>query len=195
MNITPQNTAQLETFQDLLLKWNAKINLISRNTEHDIWQRHIMDSAQIIKLIPENAKTLIDFGSGAGLPGLIIAILKPEITVHLIESDARKYAFLREIKAKLSLTNVTIHNSRIEKIIDLQADIITARAFADVKTFIEFALPFQNTNCLNILLKGSNVVSEIENAKEFYDFNMEMHPSLTDETGKILTITNIAKKA
>jgi len=188
---------QLEFYQQLLLKWNQKINLIGQGTESDFRRRHIDDSLQVCEYIPKTAKTLADFGSGAGLPGLIIAIAKPEIQAHLIESDSRKCAFLQEAKAQLQLPNIVIHNDRVEKIRDLKPDIITARAFSDLKTFLEIALLFQNNNnpnLLNILLKGGNVDSEIETAKKFYDFKYEIHKSATDESGKILLITSIGNR-
>src|SRR6202044_3793088 len=118
------------TYVDLLGAWNRRINLVGRNTIGDVWRRHILDCAQLIRYVPPQARVLVDLGSGAGLPGLVLAILGvPE--VHLVESDLRKAAFLREA-ARVTGATAQIHPQRAEKMPRLAADLITARAVASL---------------------------------------------------------------
>ena len=126
--VSRETLERLTIYADLLVKWQAKINLVGPETLADLWSRHMLDSAQLFPLIRPDAKRLVDLGSGAGFPGLVLGVMgAPD--VHLVESDARKCAFLREA-ARLTGTTVTIHNKRIEQVAPLGADVVTARALA-----------------------------------------------------------------
>ncbi len=122
-NVSRETLARLERYAELLEKWNRRINLVGRGTIDDLWRRHMLDSAQLLPLIPDSAESLVDLGSGAGFPGLVLAICGVE-NVHLIESDRKKSAFLREV-ARETAAPVTIHNKRIEEIESFQVDIDT----------------------------------------------------------------------
>ncbi len=192
--IVPRGTIEkLEAYVALLLKWNKKINLIGKGTEEEIWERHILDSAQLLKFIPEEKKSLLDVGSGAGLPGMILAILGfPKIT--LVESDNRKCAFLEEAKRITSSDMVTIHNQRIEQGNLGGFDVITCRAFAPLSDILLKTAKMQSPKCLNLYLKGSNVHTELEEANKKFEFDVKLHPSITDSKGYVVAIGNMRAK-
>lgn len=179
---------QLERYVEILLKWNAKINLIG--DEKNIWERHIWDSYQLVELIPENAKTLIDFGSGAGLPGLVIAMAHP-IHVTLVERDQRKSAFLIEATRMLELKNVTVVNADI-KILEVKPyDVVTARALTSLDELCALSHPFMGTNSICLFAKGESHAKELEAAKANWNFESSLRPSVTQPKAAIVTITNL----
>ena len=187
---------KFKIYEETLKKWQKKINLVSPTTLSDIVNRHIMDSAQLAPLITGRHKKILDMGSGAGFPGLVLAILnqnegRGDWNVHLVESDARKCAFIQEV-ARLTNTKIYLHNCRIESLTDFKADVITARALKEVKTLIEYAVPFllPGTHCL--FLKGKNVDLELEWATNSYNFVVKKIPSIT-QGSFILEITEISE--
>ena len=111
--MTPEQTDRLRLYVDLLKKWQKTINLVGKNTLEDAWDRHILDSAQLSAHIPQHA-TLLDIGSGAGFPGLVLAILRPDISVTLVESDTRKCVFMQTVARETHCGNVTVLNDRVE---------------------------------------------------------------------------------
>ena len=193
-NVSRETFLNLELFSSLLLKWNSSINLIGKSTEDDIWERHIVDSVQIHEYIPDRAKILTDFGSGAGLPGMVIAIMGfPE--VNLIESDSRKCAFLTNVAGTLNLKNVKIHNQRIEKMKPIKSDVVTARAYASVNDILKNSRNFLKTQGLNILLKGSNVNSELDEAVKNFKFDAKLYPSITNKESSIVVISGLKNES
>jgi 16S rRNA (guanine527-N7)-methyltransferase len=150
---SPETAARLAAYRDLLLRWNTRINLISEETATDIDQRHIADCAQLQPLLPP-AGPIADIGSGAGLPGLVLAIMQPEREIHLVESDKRKAAFLVEASAQLKLPMLRVHACRAEnaKLPPLSA--ITARALAPLATLLRFP---STTNPEATILRLSNI--------------------------------------
>lgn len=168
--------SKTEQYVELLLKWNQKINLISPKTEDDIWQRHIEDCKSILQFIDEgDSKSLLDMGSGAGLPGVIIAINKPNIECYLVESDSRKCMFLQEVRQQLDLKNLNIINDRIENIDGFKVDIITARALASFNRLVEYSKAFLGHNPKLLFMKGLKLEEEIMDAKENFDFDYKIH--------------------
>jgi 16S rRNA (guanine527-N7)-methyltransferase len=192
-DVSRETFARLEAFVALLLKWNKAINLVSKSqtSPEDVWQRHIIDSIQLASYIPKNTRTITDFGSGAGFPGLILAILD-KWQVHLIESDQRKCAFLMEATRELP-NKVFIHNERIENLEAWDSDILTARALAPLDKLLDLTNNFHKINNICLFLKGQNVVEEIEQATKYWDIHHEIFQSATSETGKILKISNIRR--
>ena len=183
---------KLKTYHDLLLKWQKTINLISPTTIDHAWERHFEDSIQLNDYIPEGTKTICDIGSGAGFPGLVLAILNPDIEFYLIESDTRKCAFLKNVSRETSCENVVIHNDRIEnKIGDIKADLITARALASLRSLIDYGYPHHQNY---LLLKGKNWQDEISEAEKKYAFDVQDLSSKTDDYARILIVGNIAQK-
>ncbi len=175
----------------LLLKWNKKINLIGPATESDIWLRHIEDSVQLVPLIPTTAKTLVDFGSGAGLPGLVIAIQCPELSVTLVEQDQRKAAFLTEAKHRLGLSNVTIQAIDIAQL-EGHYDIVTARALATLDTLLAMAAPHVSANAICLFPKGKNYAQEIDVAQKNWHFLETAFASKTNPISSILCISELS---
>jgi 16S rRNA (guanine527-N7)-methyltransferase len=151
----------------------------------------VLDSAQLFPLIPEGARVLIDLGSGAGFPGLVLAILGvPE--VHLIESDARKCAFLREA-ARVTGTPVAIHAGRIEAMAPLPADVITARALAPLPKLLDIAAPFLQPHSICVFLKGKTAAEELRQARRQWQMKEEILPSRTDPAASILALRQVAR--
>lgn len=191
-NVSRETFLALEKFAELLLKWNQKINLVSKKIDsEELWQRHIFDSAQMISFIPENKTKIIDFGSGAGFPGLILAILGG-YQVTLIESDQRKCAFMQEAAAKFNL-QAHIITSRIEDVKPLDCDIITSRALAPLVKLLEYAEPFLEKDNFMLLLKGQNVVEEIREASIYWDFEYKILPSALNQDGCVLRISKVRR--
>src|SRR6185437_2262239 len=161
-NVSRETLDRLIRYVDLLTAWNARINLVGRNTLGDVWRRHILDSAQLYPHIPQGTRLLIDLGSGAGLPGLILSILGvPE--VHLVESDARKAVFLREA-ARVTGATASVHALRIDRVKPLVAQVVSARALAPVAELLEISERFRTPDTICVFLKGENVQEELTEA-------------------------------
>jgi len=191
VDVSRETQARLVAYVALLTKWNAKINLVGPATLPDVWRRHILDSAQIHGQIA-GAGTLVDLGSGAGLPGLILAILGgPQ--VHLIESDARKCAFLHEA-ARVTGTAVTIHNKRIEAVPAIEADIVTARALAPLAQLLDHAVRFLKPGGKCVFLKGARQADELTEARKTWHMVVTERPSRSDPSGTILEVESPARE-
>jgi len=190
-NVSRETFAKLDGFIFELIKWNKKINLVSKkhSSFSDVWQRHIVDSAQLIKYFPESTKKIIDFGSGGGFPALVLAIIGG-YEIHLIESDSRKCAFLNQIKSLFDL-NVHIHNERIENINPFESDVITARALAPLSGLLDLTWGFVQKTKLCIFLKGENVVEEIDEASGSWNFDYSLFCSVSNRGGQIIVIKNV----
>lgn len=183
MNFSQKTLDKLKIYEETLKKWQSKINLISPSTIPDIWDRHIMDSAQLYPLITKQPQVILDLGSGAGFPGLVLAILnqtegKGNWAVHLVESDTRKCAFMQEV-LRLCQIHATVHNCRIEDMEPIPVDVITARALKETKTLLYYSYPFLKPNTYCLFLKGENAELELTWAANEYNFLVEKIPSLT----------------
>ena len=190
MKHSPETAARLAAYRDLLLRWKTRINLISVETAGEIDQRHIADCAQLQPLFPP-AGPIADIGSGAGLPGLVLAIIQPEREVHLVESDKRKAAFLVEASAQLTLPMVRIHACRAEntKLPPLSA--ITARALAPLATLLPYADKFLAPGGIAVFPKGKTAEKELTEAALGWHFTCERFPSATNPEATILRLSNI----
>lgn len=192
---TSQVIEKLEIYVKMLLEWQSAINLVAPSTLPQIWERHILDSAQIWPLIVRDGTNsrIIDLGSGGGLPAIVLAILGAE-HVTMIESDLRKSVFLREVSRETNLTNVTILNKRCEQVDGVKAPIVTARAVASLLQLVGWAKPFLEKDGLMIFPKGQDYQSEIDELSEEFEEelvgNIETIQSITDENAKIVLIYN-----
>jgi len=187
--VSRETLDRLEAYVALLGAWNARINLVGRNTMGDVWRRHILDSAQLFALLPRRTRVLVDLGSGAGLPGLILAAMGvPE--VHLIESDQRKAAFLREA-VRVTGVAATVHAVRVESVPALVADAVTARALADLSQLIEISKKFRNSRTVSLFLKGESVEGELLAAQARWRMDASMLPSRSDPGGIVLRLEEI----
>jgi 16S rRNA (guanine527-N7)-methyltransferase len=188
-DVSRETLARLETYAALLRKWQKAINLVSRDSLADLWRRHMLDSAQLFPLLPENSRTLVDLGSGAGFPGLVLAALGvPE--VHLVESDARKCAFLREAARALDVA-VRIHNCRAEDMPAMAADVITARALASLPDLLDLAGRFIGPHTICLFLKGKGVDEELTRAGERWSMTLARQSSASDPSGTILRLEHV----
>ncbi len=185
---------KLNIFADNFIKWQKKINLVSNSSLLDFWNRHVLDSAQLLKFVSRESKTILDLGTGGGFPGLILAIFLSEINEHtrvvLVDSDTRKCAFLSET-LRLCNVDAKVFSKRIEKIKPFPADIITSRAFASLRDFLNYASSFMLSETKCLALKGATVkeeLSEINSSKYIFNFV----PSITNNSGQI-AIIHLAK--
>ena len=186
---------KLALYSSLLTKWQAKINLISPASLPDARTRHFEDSLQLLPHIPAAAKTLYDLGSGAGFPGLVLAMARPDLAVHLCEVDQRKSAFLQTVSRE-TLTPVSVHVSRVEAV-DLPApDVITARALASLAALLKLTERWWTARpaCTLILPKGAAFEEEILEARKDYEFSLASHPSKTDAKARVLVLTEVTKR-
>jgi len=180
--------ADLEIYRARLEDWNQRMNLVGPATLPTFWSRHALDSAQLLPLAPE-ALTWADLGTGAGLPGVVLAILnrdRPGFHVHLVESMAKRCRFLEAMAEELGLP-ATVHNARAEAL-DLSVDIVTSRACAPLVRLLGYARPYFRRGAGALFLKGQDVVAEIEDATRSWDFEVDILPSLSDDRGRILRI-------
>jgi 16S rRNA (guanine527-N7)-methyltransferase len=199
MDVSRETEGQLRAYQSLLTKWQQKINLVSPTTIKDAWARHFEDSLQILPLLPSQAKTLYDLGTGAGFPGLVLAISNPNLAVTLVESDAKKCAFLSAVSRETGAP-VTVKNARIEVATEElpPPDIITARALASLESLFSYVWPWAEKapNLTLIFPKGENWRAEIEAAKVAgWAFEHTETPSVTDKAARILVFTNLRKNS
>lgn len=188
--VSRETLDRLEAYVGLLKAWNRRINLVGGSTLGDPWRRHILDSAQLYPHVPAKARVLVDLGSGAGLPGLVLAAMGvPE--VHLVESDQRKAAFLREAVRVTSIP-ATIHAARAERI-SLVADVVTARAVAPLPDLLALAAPFLGANSVALFLKGRTAREELTLAEKTWKMRSRLLPSSSDPGGMLLILEAIVR--
>ena len=194
VDVSRETIADLEAFAQLATKWTPKINLIARGTIGDIWDRHIVDSAQIYRFAPESYDTWVDIGSGGGFPGIVMAILgkalQPAARFVLIESDQRKATFLRIAARELGLS-VDVIAERIESAPQQAADVVSARALAALSGLLPLAQRHLKTDGLALLHKGRQARQEVADAQKNWSFDLEDHVSITDPESRILAIRRI----
>ena len=184
--VSRETLERLEAYVALLAAWNRRINLVGATTMGDPWRRHVLDSAQLLPHLPQAARVLVDLGSGAGLPGLVLAILGvPE--VHLVESDRRKAAFLREA-ARITGAPAAIHAQRVETLPRLTADAITARAVASLPDLLDIAEPFIGRHSICLFLKGRTAEEELTLAAKSWKMKSRLLPSLSDPGGMLVIL-------
>ena len=194
--VSRETYEKLEIFYETLIKWQKSINLVSNSSLKHIWTRHFLDSAQLYNFTKEINGKILDMGSGAGFPGIILAMMGNE-KVNVVESDQRKCTFMREV-ARLSNTNLEIHNCRIEELQFINPDLIVSRALAPLKKLIEYVENHIYKNKLStkkipkmLFLKGKLYNEELRDLKKIRKFEFKVYPSITDEYGKIIYINNL----
>jgi 16S rRNA (guanine527-N7)-methyltransferase len=193
-DVSRETIARLETFAKVLLKWTAKINLVSPSTVPDIWNRHIVDSAQIYPYDP--GPHWLDLGSGGGLPGVVCAIIAaekhPDTKFTLVESDQRKATFLRTAFRTLALEH-TVLAKRVEDIAGQQASCLTARALKPLPALLPMAERHLQNDGLAIFPKGKTYGDELREAQQNWHFDVTLKPSMTDENARIIELRNIRR--
>jgi len=179
---------KMETYHALLLKWQKAVNLVSPNTIDHAWTRHFLDSVQLSAYISPDVRVVADLGVGAGFPGLVLAILRPDLDVHLVESDYKKCQFLGHVSREAKIA-VSIHNKRIEDVYsDFIPDLVCARALAALGQLFDYALPWaENNKDLQFLfLKGARAKEEVVQARQSYYFECDVFSSVTDPHAQVL---------
>lgn len=188
LNVSRETLGRLKLYVGLLQDWNSRHNLVSAASLEDVWRRHVLDSAQLVRLLPAGARTLVDLGSGAGFPGLILALLlEDELSVTLIEATAKKARFLTEVATRTGVA-VQILHGRIEETPPAIFDVITARACAPLDRLLGYAQRFAGPGSVCLFLKGQNVGVELTEALNSWRINVQRHPSISDPAGTILEV-------
>jgi 16S rRNA (guanine527-N7)-methyltransferase len=191
MSVSRETLERLSLYLDLLRRWQPAINLVGSATLADPWRRHFLDSAQLAAHLPAAATNLVDLGSGAGFPGMVLALLGAR-GVHLIEADRRKAEFLRAV-ARATGAPVTIHAARIERMPGWPAEVIVARALAPLPRLLELAERFLAADSVCLLLKGKSVVGELTDARVSWHMASEILSSLSGPTGVVLQLRGIRR--
>jgi 16S rRNA (guanine527-N7)-methyltransferase len=195
VDVSRETRDQLEALALTLARWQKAINLVGKGTLEDVWARHILDSAQLLPLIPRSAQSLADLGSGGGFPGLVLAALRPELQVTLIEADARKGAFLGEAGRRMGLkTQPKIVISRIEAAPPAGADVVTARALAPLGQLLAWAAPHRGEKAICLFHKGKGWQGEVSEAKKDWDLEAQPFSSVTDRDAVLLRISQFSAK-
>jgi 16S rRNA (guanine527-N7)-methyltransferase len=184
--VSRETIERLKRYLELLGEWQTRMNLVGASTMADPWRRHILDSLQLLPLLPEGTRRLVDLGSGAGLPGLILAIAGVPAVV-LIESERRKAAFLREVARELGV-GVKVHASRLQAVRPFAADVVTARALAPLDELLGLAGRFAGPRTVGLFLKGRAAEAELTAARRQWTMKVEQHRSLSDPEGQVLII-------
>lgn len=183
--------AKLEQYAALIRRWNPHINLVARSSVDDLETRHIQDSLQLNDLAPSTQGSWLDIGSGGGLPGLILAICRPQNPFRLVDSDNRKVAFLQTVIRELSLSNCTAEAARIENLAPAQALIVSARALAPLNRLMPYLDRHLAPEGTAWLMKGRSWQTELDPAQNSWRFELQVHPSNTEDGAAILQIWNV----
>lgn len=192
--VSQQTLERLQAYADLLIKWQKKINLVGGNTIQDLWLRHMLDSAQLYPLLPEPECSIIDFGSGAGFPGLVLAIMGGP-TVTLVESDGRKCAFLAEaIRVTEIGPSARLENRRIEDVEPVRVDVVTSRALASLEKLLTFAEPFLGEGTICLFPKGKKADEELTETEKNWMMRVSKVQSQSDHSGAILKLESISRR-
>lgn len=195
--VSRETFTRLKAYEASLHEWQNKFNLVSNASLSQAWERHFLDSAQLFSLIPEKAETLVDFGSGAGFPGLVLAIMAAEKTpylkLRLIESIKKKTLYLNEVVKLTGINNVEVINDRIENIKTKTVDVITSRAMCALTELLKYTQKFAGPKTVCIFPKGKKFPEEISEAQKEWSFIYQAVPSEQSNEGAILVITDIKK--
>ena len=188
-DVSRETCDKLAIYASLLEKWQKSINLVSHSTISSLWERHILDSAQLLPYLPKEPRRILDCGSGAGLPAVILAILTDH-QIEMAESDTRKCAFMQTALRETG-SKALIHNERLEKIAFRDADIITARAFASVEKILELTSAQHKEGQIFWLLKGRTVNEELTHKAVSNKITYQNYDSLVAGDGVITRLTRL----
>ena len=191
-NVSRETISKLEIYAECLIEWQSKFNLIGKSTINSLWHRHILDSIQLVSTIPEDFQSLMDIGTGAGLPGFILAIYYNELgkDIYLVDSNKKKCTFLDHVATRCNV-DVKIYGERLQDLAvkdSFKVDVITARAFASIDNIMSLSRPYSHKKTKYLLQKGVNAKSELTNAKISSKLRVEFINSVTQENSYILNI-------
>jgi 16S rRNA (guanine527-N7)-methyltransferase len=189
VDVSRETLERLAAMVSTLARWQKAINLVGRATLEDIWVRHVLDSAQLAPLIPPEARSLTDLGSGGGFPGLVLAALRPDLNIALIESDARKGAYLGEAARLMGLPKAPrVVVGRIEAVALAKGDVVTARALAPLDQLLAWAAPHRTNPAICLFHKGKGWQEELTKARQYWEIDVQSFPSVTDRDAVLLRI-------
>lgn len=195
LSVSRESREKLALHVATLLKWQKRINLIGPSTESEVWERHIIDSLQLLPLIAPQVKVVADLGSGAGFPGLVVAIAGG-YTVHLYESNGKKAAFLQEV-IRLTHCDAQVHKVRLESlrlVEDLPpVQLVTARALAPLPTLLDYAEPFFRRGATAVFHKGQDIDAELTEATKYWKIKWKTHTSITDSKACLLQVEEVSR--
>jgi 16S rRNA (guanine527-N7)-methyltransferase len=195
VDVSRETEDRLEVLVQPVERWQKAINLVARSTLVDIWFRHLLDSAQLIPLLPRHVRSLTDLGSGGGFPGLVLAALRPDLDITLIDSDARKGAYLAEAARRMALPQLPrIVTGRIETVPPARADVVTARAVAPLHQLLSWAVPHKDDPAICLFHKGKGWQGELTEARRDWDIEAQPFPSVTDRDAVLLSIASYRAK-
>ena len=189
-NVSRETFEKFETVQQQLIQWSKRFNLVAPSSLPQFWVRHVLDSVQLYGLAPKAAKNWLDLGSGAGFPGIILAIMitqRPGAKMTLIEANGKKASFLRHLAREVGAP-VQVLQQRIEAVEPFTTEVITARALSSLSDLLEYSLPFCDKNTLLVLPKGKQVEAELSAAQNNWKLQFSSHSSITDKDASVLCI-------
>ena len=187
--VSRETVLRLEIYANELVRWQQTVNLVGESTLAILWQRHMLDSLQLLRLLPDEPSPLVDLGSGAGFPGLALAIAGvPD--VHLVEADSRKAAFLAEV-ARLTDTEITLHTKRIEHVAPVVAGVVTARALAPLPLLLGHAARFSGPETVGLFHKGRDWRRELTDTREAWTMDIRCEPSIVEPESVIMRVEHL----
>ncbi|MBQ7633274.1 MAG: 16S rRNA (guanine(527)-N(7))-methyltransferase RsmG [Alphaproteobacteria bacterium] len=196
--VSRETIQKLNNFVEILRNWNNKMNLVSKNSMNDVWERHVLDSLQLLDYIPQNAKQLVDIGSGAGFPAAVLAIVMqekmPQTKITMVESIVKKTVYLNDVSQKLGLFNVKIENNRVENIVFKDVDVVTARAVAALDVLCGYAYKIIGKSGKLLFLKGRTYEQEHTVACQKWDYDLTIYPNKYCGDGVLMELCNLRKK-
>jgi 16S rRNA (guanine527-N7)-methyltransferase len=196
LDVSRETIERLETYEGLLKKWNPVINLVAKSTLEDAWRRHFLDSTQVFDVVRHPCEHWVDLGSGGGFPGLVIAILAEQFEspkkITLVESDVRKATFLRTV-ARETGVSVAVQTNRVEECKPLQADVLSARALADLSKLLQFSEQHLKKDGQAVFLKGASWEKEVAEAERKWHFDRRVVMSATEKGPAILCISGVSR--
>lgn len=190
-DVSRETLSRLDAYLTLMKRWQRAINLVGAATLVDPWRRHVLDSAQLVRYIPDEIGDIYDIGSGAGLPGLVLAIMGRR-GIHLVESDQRKVQFQQEVIRSLDL-QVEVHPQRIDTLPHECANVITSRALAPLPRLLDLAAPLLRPNAICLLLKGQSASNELTSARKCWRMSSDFYPSLSEPSASVLKLWDIVR--
>lgn len=205
-HVSRETLQKLKDFMQILLEWNQKINLVSKNAEKELELRHVLDSLQLINYIRDDAKLLVDVGSGSGFPGIVLAIACqekfPAMKIVLIESITKKTVYLKDVCQRLNLQNTEVVNNRVENVVFKKVDYITARAVASVDKILACTIGLCSKNTEYVLPKGHTGMAELEEAEKKWKMTIDIFENLyarqfeveRGKEGYVFCLTEVKKK-
>jgi len=195
-SVSRETLLKLNKYHEFLIENNKKISLISKNTEKIAVKRHYEDCAQLIKYIDKTDKTILDVGTGAGLPGIILEIIKNDhdmsFSTHLVEKSPKKGKFLKKVNSFLDL-DLKIHNCDVNLMNKKEFTTLISRAFKPMRTFLEIICNAQLKFKKIIMMKGENFMDEFIEAKKYFEINCDIHESMTNPGSKLFVIKGVTK--